>query len=134
MNIGQYVAGSWALPLLEEVAKEKGTHPSFFLNSSGISYDPLPVSISLSMQKAAQNNFLASLAKVGGPEGVRVGRVDINGPVADDQPVRTAKKIAGQLWEMYEQDKEKWDFVQDCGDMNELLNMVGAESKRIGPA
>ena len=40
MNIGQYVAASWALPLLEKVAKEPGNHPSFFLNSSGVSYDP----------------------------------------------------------------------------------------------
>lgn len=134
MNIGQYVAASWALPLLEEVAKEPGTHPSFFLNSSGVSYDPLPFSFSLSMMKAAQNNFLGSLAKVAGPKGVHVGRIDINGVVSDEEEVRNAKHISEQLWGLYQQDKDKWSFVEDCGDMEGLLKRAGVESKRVFPA
>jgi len=134
MNIGQYVAASWALPLLEEVAKELGTHPSFFLNSSGVSYDPLPFSFSLSMMKAAQNNFLGSLAKVAGPNGVHVGRIDINGVVSDEEEVRNAKHISEQLWGLYQQDKDKWSFVEDCGDMDGLLKRAGVESKRVFPA
>ncbi|OCT49075.1 short-chain alcohol dehydrogenase [Cladophialophora carrionii] len=134
MNIGQYVAASWALPLLEDVAEEPDTHPSFFLTSSGVSYDPIPFMLSLSMMKAAQNNFLASLAKVAGPEGVHVGRIDINGVVSDEEEVRNAKHIAEQLWELYQQDKDNWSFVEDCGDMDGLLKAVGVESKRVLPA
>lgn len=134
MNIGQYVAASWALPLLEEAVKEPGTHPSFFLNSSGISYDPVPFQFVLSMMKAAQNNFLSSLAKVAGPKGVHVGRIDINGVVSDEEKVRNAKHIAEQLWQLYQQDKDKWSFVEDCGDMDELLKAAGVESKRVLPA
>jgi hypothetical protein len=134
MNVGQYVAASWALPLLEEVVKEPGTHPSFFLNSSGISYDPIPFQFVLSMMKAAQNNFLSSLAKVAGPKGVHVGRIDINGVVRDEEEVKNAKHIAEQLWQLYQQDKDKWSFVEDCGDMDELLKAAGVESKRVLPA
>lgn len=134
MNIGQYVAASWALPLLEKVAKEPGNHPSFFLNSSGVSYDPIPSSFSLSMMKAAQNNFLGSLAKVAGPKGVHVGRIDINGVVRDEEEVRNAKHISEQLWGLYQQDKDEWSFVEDCGSMDELLRSAGVESKRVFPA
>lgn len=134
MNIGQYVAASWALPLLAEVAEEPGTHPSFFLNSSGVSYDPIPFQFSLCMMKAAQNNFLSSLAKVAGPNGVHVGRIDINGKVSDEEKVRNAKHIAEQLWELYKQDKDEWSFVEDCGDMDELLRAAAVESKRVVPA
>lgn len=134
MNVGQYVAASWALPLLEEVAKEAGTHPSFFLNSSGVSYDPIPFQFVLCMMKAAQNNFLSSLAKVAGPKGVHVGRIDINGMVSDEEKVRNAKHIAEQLWGLYQQDEDNWSFVEDCGDMDGLLRAAGVESKRVGPA
>ncbi|ETI26069.1 hypothetical protein G647_02846 [Cladophialophora carrionii CBS 160.54] len=134
MNIGQYVAASWALPLLEDVAEEPDTHASFFLTSSGVSYDPVPFILSLSMMKAAQNNFLASLAKVAGPKGVHVGRIDINGVVSDEEEVRNAKHIAEQLWELYQQDKDNWSFVEDCGDMDGFLKAVGVESKRVLPA
>jgi len=133
MNIGQYVTASWALPLLKEAAKDPARHPSFFLNSSGVSYDPMPFSFSLSMQKSAQNNFLSSLAKVAGPEGVHVGRIDINGVVSDDHPVRNAKHISEQLWGLYQQGKDEWSFVEDCGTMEDLLKATGVESKRIGP-
>ena len=134
MNIGQYVAASWALPLLEEVAKEEGTHPAFLLNSSGVAYDPVPFRFVLGMMKAAQNNFLSSLAKVAGPKGVHVGRIDINGTVSDDEKVRNAKHIAEQLWELYQQDKNNWSFAEDCGNIDELLKAIGVESKRVGPA
>ncbi len=134
MNVGQYVAASWALPLLEEVAGEPGTHPSFFLNSSGVSYDPVPFQFSLCMNKAAQNNFLSSLAKVAGPKGVHVGRIDINGGVSDEEKVRNSKHIAEQLWQLYQQEEDKWSFVEDCGDLDGLLKAIGVESKRLGPA
>lgn len=123
-NIGQYVAASWALPLLAEVAKQEGTHPSFLLNSSGISYMPVTGMFSLSMQKAAQNNFLGSLAQVAGPKGVHVARIDINGQVADSEPVLNAKSIAEQLWELYEQDRERWAEKVNCGTMEEFIKKL----------
>jgi hypothetical protein len=86
------------------------------------------------MNKAAQNNFLSSLAKVAGPKGVHVGRVDINGTVGDEEKVRNAKHIADQLWEMYWQDRENWSFVEDCGGIDELLKAVGVESLKVFPA
>ena len=134
MVVGQYVAASWALPLLEDVTKDPATHPSFFLNSSGVSYDPIPSRFVLGMMKATQNNFLSSLAKVAGPKGVHVSRIDINGTVSDDEKVRNAKHIAEQLWALYQQDEDQWSFAEDCGSLDELLKAVGVESKRVGPA
>ncbi|KAJ9602161.1 hypothetical protein H2200_013281 [Cladophialophora chaetospira] len=134
MNVGQYVAASWALPLLEEVAKEPGTHASFLLTGSGVGYDPVPFRFVLSMMKSAQNNFLSSLAKVAGPKGVHVGRIDINGEVSDEEEVRNAKHISEQLWGLYQQDKDKWSFVEDCTSIDDLLKAIGVESKRVYPA
>ena len=128
MNIGQYVAASWALPLLEDVAKQPGTHPSFLLNSSGISYAPVGQLFSLSMQKAAQNNFLGSLAQMAGPKGVHVARIDINGIVSDAEPVLNAKNIAGQLWDLYSQGQKDWVDKVDCGTVEEFFkNLQGGQ-------
>ena len=52
--------------------------------------------------KAAQNKILDSLAKVAGPRGVHVGRIDINGVVRDEEEVRNAKHISEQLWGLYQ--------------------------------
>lgn len=118
MNIGQYITAVWALPLLAEVAKRSGTHATFLNSSSGIADMPIPQVFSLSMQKAAQNNFLKSLAHTAGPQGIHVARVDINGPVSDDQPELNAKNIAQQHWTLSQQDKNNWQEKIDVGSFN----------------
>ena len=128
MNIGQIVAATWALPLLEEVAKESGTHPTFLLNSSGISYSPISGLFSLSMQKAAQNNFLLSMSQTAGPKGVHVARVDINGTVSPEDPEINPKNIASKLWDLYSQDKNDWAEKVDVGTMDAFLkNLQGGQ-------
>jgi hypothetical protein len=124
MNIGQYVAASWALPLLEQVAKEPGTHPTFLLNSSGIAYSPLGGLFSLSMQKAAQNNFLLSMSQTAGPKRVHVARVDINGQVTPEDPEMNPKNIASKLWDLYSQDKNDWVEKVDVGTMDAFLKKL----------
>lgn len=118
MNIGQYVTAVWALPLLAEVAKRSGTHATFLNSSSGVADTPIPQVFSLSMQKAAQNNFLKSFAHTAGPQDIHVARVDINGAVSDDQPELNAKNIAQQHWTLSQQDKSGWTDKIDVGSFN----------------
>ena len=118
MNIGQIITATWALPLLAEVAKRPGTHPTFLNSSSGIGDEPIPQVFSLSMNKAAQNNFLKSLAHLAGPQGIHVARVDINGVVSDEKPELNAKNIADQHWKLSQQEEKDWEAMIDVGSFS----------------
>ena len=118
MNIGQIVTAYWALPLLAEVAERSGSHPTFLNSSSGVGDEPLPQVFSLSMNKAAQNNFLKSLAHVARPQGIHVARVHINGQVADEYPELNAKNIAEKHWKLSQQAEKDWEAKIDVGSFN----------------
>jgi short-subunit dehydrogenase len=122
--VGIYVAAVWALPYLEEAA-QNGSHPSFFLSGSGVSYRPLPPVFSLSMMKAAQGNFLKSFEHIAGPKGVHVAHLFINGHVSPDEPVRTFDACAEGHWALYQQDKPNWESTRDVGDMDEYARQQG---------
>lgn len=123
-GVGIYVAATWALPYLEESGR-KGGHPSFFLSGSGIGWRPLPPFFSLSMQKAAQNNFLQSLEHIAAPKGVHVARLDINGIVSPDDPEMSPDLVAEEHWVLYQQDKAHWESVRNVADMEAFAKKMG---------
>lgn len=123
-SVGIYVAATWALPYLAESA-QNGGHPSFFLSGSGIGYRPFNPFFSLSMQKAAQNNFLQSFEQIAGPEGVHVARLDINGIVTPDDPEVSPDRVAEQHWVLYQQDKAGWEKMRDVADMETFAKKMG---------
>ena len=126
-NVGIYVAATWALPLLAESAKSPGAHPSFLLSGSGIGYRPFVPFFSLSMQKAAQSNFLLSFEQVAGPQGVHVARVDINGVVSPDDPELSPDAVAAQHWRLYQQDKASWEKIANVSDMDTFARKMGVQ-------
>ena len=70
------------------------------------------------MNKAAQNNFLKSLAHVARPQGIHVARVDINGQVADENPELNAKNIAEKHWKLSQQAEKDWEAKIDVGSFS----------------
>jgi len=127
MNIGMYVAATWALPHLTSVAQKPGTKPSFLFGNSGIYEYPISDFFSLSMQKAAQTNFAASLNQIAGPKGVHVASVNIGGIISDDDPEMNAKLIATKVWELYSQDKGSWTFELKVGDIRDLIKRMSGQ-------
>ena len=123
-NVGIYTAAVWALPYLEEAAK-KGGSPSFLLSGSGIGRQPIAPFFSLSMQKAAQINFLKTFDQLAGPKGVHVGRLDINVMVSPDHPTGSPEIIAKEHWRLYQQGKDQWEHVGQVGDMREFAKQLG---------
>lgn len=127
MNIGMYVAATWALPHLTSVAQQPNTHPSFLFGNSGIYEHPISDFFSLSMQKAAQTNFAGSLSQIAGPRGIHVASVNIGGIISDDDPEMNAKLIAGKVWELYSQDKDNWSFEVKVGDIRDLIKRMSGQ-------
>ena len=123
-SVGIYVVAAWALPYLEQSAQQGG-HPSFFLSGSGVNYRPLPPVWSLSMNKAAQTNFLKTLRHIAGPKGVHVAWVNINGHVSPEEPVSTPDASAQQHWILYQQDKKDWEHSRELGDMEAYAKELG---------
>lgn len=124
MNVGLYVAATWAIPHLTAAAGRPGAHPSFFLSNGGLYEHPIAQYFALSMQKAAQFNFTGSLHQVLGPKGVHVASIAIASVIRDDDPVLNAKNIADRFWKLYEQDKENWEFNVKMGDIQDLLKFM----------
>jgi short-subunit dehydrogenase len=124
-NVGIYVAATWALPLLAEVAKQP-SHPAFFLSGSGIGYQPFSPFFSLSMQKAAQDNFLLSVDQIAAPQGIHIARIDINGIVSPDDPVTTPDACAQEHWNLYQQEKGGWKHAVELGTMGSFSKAMGA--------
>ncbi|KEF51485.1 uncharacterized protein A1O9_12402 [Exophiala aquamarina CBS 119918] len=127
MNIGMYVAATWALPHLNSVAQEPGTRPSFLFGNSGIYEYPISDFFSLSMQKAAQTNFAGSFSQIAGPKGIHVASVNIGGIISDGDPEMNAKLIASKLWELYSQDKDNWSFEVKVGDIRDLIKRMSGQ-------
>lgn len=128
MNIGLYVTATWALSHFKSLASGPGSsHPSFFLSGGAINAKPIAAVFSLSLQKAAQHNFMESLRIVAGPKGVHVAIVTIGGVVADEDPVVNAGNIASTYWRLYEQDKSAWEFEVKIGDGDDRLRDLHAQ-------
>jgi short-subunit dehydrogenase len=126
INVGIYAAAVWALPHLAESAKQGG-QASFFLSASGIRQQPLNPFFSLSMQKAAQCNFLKSFDQIAGPKGVHVAYLDINGIVSPEDKYCSPKLVAEEHWRLYQQERAQWEHVGTLGSLRELAKAVGIE-------
>ena len=113
-GVGIYVVATWAVPRLAETAKS-GSPAAFLLSGSGINYQPLAPFFSLSMQKAAQSNFLKSLDQIAGPQGVHVARLDINGMVSPEDDILSPDKIAKEHWRLSQQPQAEWEHVVQIG-------------------
>lgn len=74
-----YTIAGWALPKLEEMAKDPNARPSFLVTSGGLAKDPYPHVFSLAMCKAAQYNFVWSLWKKNRGLGVHCGLLVVQG-------------------------------------------------------
>lgn len=116
-NVGLYVAATWALPLMTELAKDANPRPAFLLSSTGIERLPGSVMFSLFQQKAAQRNFMDALAQVAEPAGIHVARSQINGIVADEDPELNAKHIADGLYTLSRQEKGQWQDTVHVGSV-----------------
>ena len=127
MNIGLYVAASWAVPHLTAAANKPGARPSFLLSNSGIWDHPIADYFSLSMQKAAQTNLLGSLNQVVGPKGVHVASVNIGGILNDDDPVLNVKNCAQALVDLYGQDQANLQWEIKVGDIEDLIRKMSGQ-------
>jgi hypothetical protein len=127
MNIGFYVAATWAIPHLTSIAEHSDTHPCFLFTNSGLWDRPIADYFSLSMQKAAQYNLANSLSQVVGPQGVHVGSVNIGGIIREEDPETNTGNIANKLWELYEQDKDHWKNEIIVGDWDAFLKMMSGQ-------
>ncbi|OAP64695.1 hypothetical protein AYL99_00667 [Fonsecaea erecta] len=126
MNLGLFVAASWALPHLTAAAEQPGTHPSFLFTNSGLWDRPLADFTSLSMQKAAQYNLMLSLKQTVEAKGVHVGGVNIGGLVREEDPVTNANNVARALFDMSQQDRPNWQWEVKVGDWAEFLKQMAA--------
>ena len=123
MNIGLYIAATWALPLMEKrvEGRRQEPRPAFLLSGGYVYEDPRPEVFALCMQKAMQHNFMKSLWKIAkakgerGEEAVHIGVANIGGHVGDEEPVRTAANIAEVYWELYGEKRETWRHQIDVG-------------------
>ena len=127
MNVGLYVAASWAVPHLTSIAKQPGTHPSFLFSNSGLWDHPIGDFFSLSMQKAAQHNLAGSLNQLLGPQGVHVASVNIGGILDDDNPVINAANSAQALVDLYEQDQKNWQWEIKIGNIEDLIRKMSGQ-------
>ncbi|EXJ69992.1 uncharacterized protein A1O5_07065 [Cladophialophora psammophila CBS 110553] len=127
MNIGLFVAASWALPHLTAAAERPGTHPSFLFTNSGLWDRPLADLASLSMQKAAQYNLMLSLKQMVEAKGVHVAGVNIGGLVRDEDPVINANNIARALFDLSQEDKPDWQWEVKVGDWDEFLKQMAGQ-------
>lgn len=118
MTVGLYVAAAWAAPHLVAAAQRPDAHPSIFLSGGPIQDQPFADIFVLSIQKAAQFNFMGSLKQVVGSKGVHVASVNIGGAVRDDEPILNAKNIASQYWRLHEQDEVDWEWQVKLGGMD----------------
>ncbi|KIW29266.1 uncharacterized protein PV07_05091 [Cladophialophora immunda] len=129
MNLGLFVAASWALPHLTAAAEQPGTHPSFLFTNSGLWDRPLANFASLSMQKAAQYNLMLSLKQMVEARGVHVAGVNIGGLVREEDPVINPNNIARALFDLSQEDKPNWQWEVKVGDWDEFLKQMSAAQK-----
>lgn len=127
-SVGLYVTAVWALPHLTELAKSPNARPTFLLTSTNIQDLPGSLFFSLFMGKAAQRNFLGAFNQIAAPAGVHVARSEINGIVADENPELNARNIANGLYALSRQEKSKWQFRTEMGDVEEFVRMMSCGS------
>ena len=108
-NLGLYNTVQVLLPGLQKLAKENPeAHPSLFVTSGQIVYEPLPPVFSLSMAKAAQASLVKLLAAEN-KDMVHVALVTIGGPVSEDEKENNPNAIAETFWKLYSQERGAWE-------------------------
>ncbi|KAE8137716.1 hypothetical protein BDV38DRAFT_282651 [Aspergillus pseudotamarii] len=106
-----YVAVQWAMPILANTMQTNpgiGIKPTILVTNSLLPVDPIPELFSLSVAKAAQANLVKSLQKSLSKGGIRVGMVIVGGIVSPDSNFLNPTTIAGQAWELFNQDGADW--------------------------
>ena len=114
-NLGLYTTASVLLPQLQALAtSQPDAHPALFVTSSAVIHQPLAPVFSLSMAKTAQASLVKMLAAQN--EGVvHVALVTVGGQVTPEEKVNNPPNIATKFWELYVQEKGKWDLEMKCG-------------------
>lgn len=75
-----------------------------------LSRDPVPQLFTLSLVKAAQRNFVQSLAQVYGPKDVHVGMLRVMGVVDPAAKTLSPNEIAVKAWELFDEPRGKKTF------------------------
>lgn len=112
--LGLYSSAKVLLPHLQALAKSKPeSHPCLFVTSSQIAHHPFAPVFSLSMAKAAQLSLVKLLAD-DNKDVVHVALVLIGGPVSAEEPLNNPTNIATKFWDLWQQEKGKWEFEYEC--------------------
>lgn len=99
------------MPQLIEMAKEDtSSMPSLIVTSSMLPTEPIPQVFALSLVKAAQRNLMQSLEMTYASRGVRIGLINVGGPVTPEHKDWNTLNIATRAWEWFAQSKENQTF------------------------
>ncbi|KAK4494929.1 hypothetical protein PRZ48_014285 [Zasmidium cellare] len=112
--VSLYIVAQWALAKLVSFAESNpSATPAFLVTSGGLYKNPYPALFSLAAGKAAQYNLTNSLHKEFEPKGVHCALIVVQGVVADDAKVTTARNIAEEAWKLrgYPRGEGKLDVV-----------------------
>ena len=114
-NLGLYTTASVMMPHLQALAKSyPNAHPALYVTSSALIHQPFTPVFSLSMAKAAQASLVKLLAAEN--EGVvHVALVTVGGQVSTEEKVNNPANIASKFWDLYEQEKGRWELEMKCG-------------------
>ncbi|KAF2773873.1 NAD(P)-binding protein [Teratosphaeria nubilosa] len=115
-NLALYETAKWALPLLKNAPSDHS--PSFFVTStSQLWKEPVYDLVSLSMVKSAQRALVLSLHHKFGKD-VHVALVSVGGVVSPEKNL-SPENIAQSVWELYKQERGKWEREVVCPDDGE---------------
>jgi NAD(P)-dependent dehydrogenase (short-subunit alcohol dehydrogenase family) len=134
-NLGLHTTALWALPHLTSLAQTQAqSHfqsqtqspkPTILLTSTSLTSLPKSLYFSLFTSKAAQRSYLDSLSEIASPKGIHVARVEINGVVADGDPVVNKTRVAEELFGLAAQGKGEWVSRVVLGDVERFREEVG---------
>lgn len=104
-----YIVAQRYIPHLTELAKaDTSATPALIVTSSMLYAHPIPQLFVLSSVKAAQRNFVQSLAST--YESILIGLINVAGQVSPDAEVHNPTNIANKAWAWFEGSKEKKEF------------------------
>jgi NAD(P)-dependent dehydrogenase (short-subunit alcohol dehydrogenase family) len=99
-----YVTAKWAIPLLKQAK-----NPAFLVTNSLLYKNPLTFVVFLTITKTSQRSLVQMLDMEFGKE-VHIGLINVDGEVGPQMKYRNPTYIAEKAWEMYDQEKGKWDL------------------------
>ena len=114
-NLGLYTTATVLLPYLRKIGQTNPkAHPALFVTSGAIIHEPFAPVFSLSMAKTAQASLVKSIrdANMGI---VHVALVTVGGPVGEGEGNIRPGDVAERFWELYGQERERWEFEVRVG-------------------